>query len=905
MKNISDERVAALLEDPALDLAEQQYRAIFEAVSDGLMINDLETGLVLAANPAACRMHGYDDMAGMQPITFIHPNSHHLFREYVEVLKAGGEYRCFAQDIRKDGTVFDIEVLGRMMVYNGRPATLGVVRDVTDRVRAQQILEERVAERTVEIERRQRVAEGLRELLEVVNRGRSLDEILAHIAQQARSLLSSGGCAIYLPVEGGAAQGLRIHASTGIDEEYASVVLPVGAGATGLAFKVGRPVAIYDPGTIGSDDLPPDPGVEFEDRGSHLHILRQAFNQAPAYGEDDASRRVRTQGATAIGYRATLAVPLVRNEQSLGTLTLYYPESREFADDEVNLAATFAGQAALAIENGRLHEEADQRLRELEALYRAGEALHRSLRLEDVLQALVDVAQRMLGADTIAVWARDPEPPRRFTARATYGLDDDYLAEVEAMPLSIQPEWWSTKSYEAGDVSEATDLSPEIRGILLRVCRAVLRTPIERDGQIFGSFTAGFRERRTFRESERRILAALARQAALAIENARLHQQADQRLREIEALYNADEALHRSLRLEDVLQALVDVARDITGADKLGVWVRDPFGPEEVRASATYGLDDAFLSEVDGILEDPQIPRWWSTPTAAYEDIGLATEVPAPIRQLLRRVCRGFLRTPIQSGDRVFGTFTIGYDEPREFTEGEHRMLEALAGRAALAIENARLYDQAQQAATLEERQRLARELHDAVTQTLFSSVLVGDVLAETWEADPTGARARLDDLRKLTRGALAEMRTLLIELRPWALTEVPLGDLLRQLAEASAGRASASVTVAVEGPRHTRLPADAQVALYRIAQEALNNVIKHSRASEAAIRLEYTPAGGVALEVWDNGRGFELAAVPAGHLGTSIMRERAEAAGAAFILESAPGEGTRVAVAWHPDSLA
>ncbi|HET7771855.1 MAG TPA: sensor histidine kinase, partial [Chloroflexota bacterium] len=216
------------------------------------------------------------------------------------------------------------------------------------------------------------------------------------------------------------------------------------------------------------------------------------------------------------------------------------------------------------------------------------------------------------------------------------------------------------------------------------------------------------------------------------------------------------------------------------------------------------------------------------------------------------------------------------------------------------AIENARLYGQAQQAAALEERQRLARELHDAVTQTLFSASLIAEVLPRMWERDPLAARARLEELRQLTRGALAEMRALLLELRPAALTEAPLPELLRLLTDAAAGRARMPVALEVEGDAAGEpLPAEAQVALYRIAQEALHNVAKHAGARRATVGLRFDPDG-VTLRVEDDGVGFDPDAVSAERLGVRIMHERAAAIGAALQVKAAPGHGAQVSVVWR-----
>jgi signal transduction histidine kinase len=160
--------------------------------------------------------------------------------------------------------------------------------------------------------------------------------------------------------------------------------------------------------------------------------------------------------------------------------------------------------------------------------------------------------------------------------------------------------------------------------------------------------------------------------------------------------------------------------------------------------------------------------------------------------------------------------------------------------------------------------------------------------------------RRRLEQVRQGTRSALAEMRTLLLELRPRGLADADLGELLHQLADAIMGRARVSVTVDVQDAEKERaLLADVHIALYRIVQEALNNVAKHARASRAIVSL-YRQAGQVTLSISDNGRGFDPHAVPPDRLGIGIMRERADAIGARLEVESHPGHGTRITVLWE-----
>ncbi len=258
---------------------------------------------------------------------------------------------------------------------------------------------------------------------------------------------------------------------------------------------------------------------------------------------------------------------------------------------------------------------------------------------------------------------------------------------------------------------------------------------------------------------------------------------------------------------------------------------------------------------------------------------------------------KALLAVPMIARDEIYGAMAIFYPQPHDFTKEEMELVVAVCDQAALAIDNARLRAQAAQAAVAAERSRLARELHDAVTQTLFSASLIAEVLPRLWERDRSEGLRRLADLRQLTRGALAEMRTLLLELRPATLTEVELRDLLRQLSEALTGRARIPVELDVEGVPRPLTP-DVQIVFYRVAQEALNNVFKHANATEVHIRLAYQPAC-IYLRVSDNGRGFDPAIVSAERLGLKIMRERAESIGAEFTLTRLPEGGTQISLRW------
>ena len=237
-------------------------------------------------------------------------------------------------------------------------------------------------------------------------------------------------------------------------------------------------------------------------------------------------------------------------------------------------------------------------------------------------------------------------------------------------------------------------------------------------------------------------------------------------------------------------------------------------------------------------------------------------------------------------------------ERTHELEEANQRLKQEFEQRTKIEKE---LAEKAAEEAVTADRTRLARDLHDAVTQTLFSASLTAEVLPDLWETDVDEAKKSTEELRQLTRGALAEMRTLLLELRPATLTQTHLSDLIKQLCDAFIGRSRLPIKLNIEGD--CTLPPEVQVALYRIAQESLNNVFKYARASLVNVSL-FISTSMVRFEVCDNGVGFDMSTSKPTSLGLRIMRERAEAIGAEFHISSILGSGTCVEVTWHKNRI-
>ncbi|QPC83726.1 PAS domain-containing protein [Phototrophicus methaneseepsis] len=260
---------------------------------------------------------------------------------------------------------------------------------------------------------------------------------------------------------------------------------------------------------------------------------------------------------------------------------------------------------------------------------------------------------------------------------------------------------------------------------------------------------------------------------------------------------------------------------------------------------------------------------------------------------------KSYVGTPICLQGEVIGFLNLHSHDPDCYNETHGERLQAFANQAASAIQNARSFERAQVIAALEERQRLARDLHDAVSQTLWSANITAEVLPDLWEQDINEGRKCLDDLHKFTNGALSEMRALLVELRPSGLVETRLEELLQQLTESMSNRMGFPVGLSVQG--NCLLPPDTQVAFYRIAQEALNNISRHTTATSASVAFVHQ-AHYARLIVTDNGTGFDVSNIPSHRLGLSIMRERATSIGARLEIHSQPGQGTQIQLEWQKE---
>ncbi|MGW7241244.1 GAF domain-containing sensor histidine kinase [Streptomyces sp. NPDC054804] len=357
-------------------------------------------------------------------------------------------------------------------------------------------------------------------------------------------------------------------------------------------------------------------------------------------------------------------------------------------------------------------------------------------------------------------------------------------------------------------------------------------------------------------------------------------------------------AMSRHLEVRDVLKTIVASARELLDAQYAALGVPDDHGgfAQFVVDGVTdaqwkaigplprqHGILAAMLHEakVERLADVRKDPRFEGWPSAHPE-------------------MSDFLGLPIRDGDEIIGALFLANKDCRKpeggcgFTAEDEELLSILAQHAAIALTNARLYERSRELTIAEERSRLAHELHDAVSQKLFSLRLTAQAAAALVDRDPSRAKGELQQVAALAAEATDELRAAVVELRPAALDEDGLVATLRTQIQVLDRAHAARVTFAASGVR--ALPAAQEEALLRVAQEALHNALRHSGAEHVDVTVNRR-GGGAVLRVTDDGSGFDphLTRSAGRHLGLVSMRDRASGAGGTLTVESAPGKGTTI----------
>jgi nitrate/nitrite-specific signal transduction histidine kinase len=588
----------------------------------------------------------------------------------------------------------------------------------------------------------------------------------------------------------------------------------------------------------------------------------------------------------------------------------------------------------------QLERRVEARTHELQTVLQVSRNVASTLELQPLLSNILDELRQVVDYLFARLFIMEGDEPVLLEERGdTSGLAGFYylggLAETEAQLAAGRPLIVADTRASSPVLDHLRRVSAEVNDLdRLNAIGSFMTLPLTARERRVGVMTLAHAEPGFYTPQRVELAMAFAAQAAVAIENARLFATEQERAEQLRVINQVSQTIAGILDVNGLLLQTAALIHQKFGYYHVGIGLVE--GDYVVyRARAGVGIDrpaGEVWSADEARTLDEKAQSEAASPDAASSDDSL-TFVPNRLRigkdgltgraaatgrpiiapdvsQDPRHIRLAGLHTrseavvPIKSQEVVIGVLDVQSDKLNEFDQSDIDILQSLANQLAVAIENARLYESAGQLAALEERQKLARELHDSVSQALYGIALgtrtaraMLDRAAVPDDARP-GLTEPLDYVLAQADAGMAEMRALIFELRPESLQSEGVVAALRK--QTAALQARHQIPVAVEFGPEPELSLPQKEMLYRVAQEAMHNIVKHARATSAEVRL-VNDNGKVLLEICDNGQGFDMTQEYPGHLGLKSMRERVEKGGGVLTIASDVGGGTRIQVKVTP----
>jgi signal transduction histidine kinase len=581
-----------------------------------------------------------------------------------------------------------------------------------------------------------------------------------------------------------------------------------------------------------------------------------------------------------LDWGSVVLIPLKTNDQWQGILTFVWEKPQHFGHELRNLIEQVRAPATAVVTSRRAYLAEEEARRETELLYRASKAINAAKSLPELAAAISQFSLSPTGVN-LGVWENysfdgasyihvipgSAWPEARFPKDA-FNLSHDPRNEIEFVENIA----------EDGRIDQDMSSRSAMRGV-----QAMIHVPLTLSDRWMGSVMFMYHDPTAFTAREKRLAAGIGDLATAALERIRLKEFTDLRVKELETVARISAVTTSILSLDDLLKAIVELIQDSFGLEETYVYLADETRPELLLAAG--GDDEIGDRPVILPLDESAGPIG----QAATTQRGVIANHMQPNALGLRTE----MAVPMIVGDTLVGVLNINAAEANRFGETDLRLMTTLADLIAVAVQNARLYEQAQELAALEERNRLARELHDSVSQALYGIALGTRTARVLLERDPKRLGEPLEYVMSLAEAGLTEMRALIFELRPEFLENEGLLTALRKQAASVQARHGVQVA-ATFCDDEPQAPLPIKEALYRIGREALHNIVKHANASKVTLDVR-CEADAITLELTDNGVGFDTGGEFPGHLGLKSMRERAARLNGVFEIESVPGQGTRI----------
>ncbi|CUS05593.1 exported protein of unknown function [Candidatus Promineifilum breve] len=585
-----------------------------------------------------------------------------------------------------------------------------------------------------------------------------------------------------------------------------------------------------------------------------------------------------------------------------------------------------------------LERRVETRTHELQTVLQVSRNVASTLDLQPLLANILDELRRVVEFRFARLFIMDGDEAVLLEERGEVsGLAGFYylggLAETEAQLAAGRPLIVADTRAASPVLDHLRRMSASVNDLeRLNAIGSFMTLPLTARERRVGVMTLAHGEPGYYTPQRVDLAMAFAAQAAVAIENARLFATEQERGEQLRVINQVSRTIAGILDVNSLLRQTAALIHQQFGYYHVGIGLVE--GDYVVyRARAGVGVDrpagevwasDAAqrIAAVPAAVQshrDDGDPTPDDSPTFIPNRLRIGKEgltgraaatgqpiIAADVEQDPRHIRLAGLHTrseavvPIKSQEVVIGVLDVQSDKLNDFDQSDIDILQALSNQLAVAIENARLYESAGQLAALEERQKLARELHDSVSQALYG-IALGTRTARAMvdraavpDDDKPGLIEPLDYVLAQADAGMAEMRALIFELRPESLQSEGVVAALRK--QTAALQARHQIPVAVEFGPEPELPLAQKEMLYRVAQEAMHNIVKHARATSAEVRL-VGDNGKVLLEICDNGQGFDMTRDYPGHLGLKSMRERVEKGGGVLTIASDVGGGTRIQV--------
>lgn len=593
--------------------------------------------------------------------------------------------------------------------------------------------------------------------------------------------------------------------------------------------------------------------------------------------------------------RGWMGAPLVAGDEMVGIVSLGSLEAGVYSEAEAGVVQIFTSQAAEVVQRVRLQEQSARRAEELELLTSFSLALRQVEGQENILAAVMEQTGRIFGASegTFLLLEKD-ESALFVTFSQKAALRDSWYTSGEDL-------FWQTvrtsKPFFIPDLADIPDLNDHlIYQEIFKDIRSAVLLPLSAPGRSFGVLCFTFTEAQEFSKEDQKNFVAISEIAGTALHRAAvlesLERQVTTRTRYLSTLYEisavAGEPVELEILLERMLGLTLEVMDSKTGAlhlidsqqKNLVLTIQKGISIDYLQAIANLPLEDAFWQRIVSSNEPMVIP-----------DLLNDSRAPAVLKA---GPYAAYLAAPVRVKRQAIGLLSLFGDSILDYTIEDITLFTTIAEQLGSAIERSRLQKQAEQAAVAEERQRLARDLHDSVSQLLYSLVLYAGAGRKVLKQGELGfAEDYLEKIDQTSQQALREMRLLVYELRPSVFREEGLIGALNRRVQAVEKRTGMNAQILVNG--HPDLDDATELALYRIAEEALNNTLKHSKAQSVLVQLDFSP-GHLDLKIEDDGCGFDLQhGLSSGGLGLLGIRERVHQLGGKLQIFSMPGKGTRI----------